>query len=58
MKGINKEMQQKIFFYFLNHKIFLTSSAIRGNLSVPMDKSDINLFLNVFEDFLKDLNIT
>lgn len=51
-KGVNKEEQRKIFFHLLNRGIFL-ESQIRGCLSVPMEKEEINILLDRVEDYLK-----
>jgi len=52
MKAVNKAEQQKIFFHLLNHGVFL-ESTIRGCISLPMERPEIDTLLNGFEEYLK-----
>lgn len=51
-QGINKEEEKKIFFYLLNRGIFV-ESQVRGCLSVPMRRIEIQALLDRMEDYLK-----
>jgi glutamate-1-semialdehyde 2,1-aminomutase len=50
--GANREEQRRIFFHLLNRGIFV-ESQVRGCLSVPMGKAEINILLDMIEDYLK-----
>jgi glutamate-1-semialdehyde 2,1-aminomutase len=50
-QGINKEEEKKIFFHLLNRGIFV-ESQVRGCLSVPMQKAEIQALLEGVEDYL------
>jgi len=51
----NKSLATKAFLNFVNHGVF-PGTSLSGNLSVPMEKKDMDTFLEVFEGFLKRLH--
>ncbi|MGE5252541.1 MAG: hypothetical protein ACM3N7_01155, partial [Planctomycetaceae bacterium] len=50
--GVNRGEERKIFFHLLNRGIFV-ESQVRGCLSVPMGKAEIQALLGAMEDYLK-----
>ncbi len=48
----DKQMEQRMFYFFLNRGIYIEKSA-RIALSVPIGNEEIEYFLSVLDDFLK-----
>jgi glutamate-1-semialdehyde 2,1-aminomutase len=51
--GANQKLRKEMFLFLLNHGIFCDSS-LRGVLSVPMTRKEIDVLLNCTEDFLRN----
>jgi glutamate-1-semialdehyde 2,1-aminomutase len=48
-------LRHKLFLYLLNHGIFVPSKVV-GNISVPMGRAELDSFVQVWEDFLREVS--
>jgi glutamate-1-semialdehyde 2,1-aminomutase len=53
-QGQDGALRQKLFLHLLNHGIYVGSKVI-GNISVPMQRADLDYFVDVWEDFLRQV---
>jgi glutamate-1-semialdehyde 2,1-aminomutase len=48
-------LRQKLFLHLLNHGIFVPNKVV-GNISTPMGRSELDTFVRVWEDFLREVS--
>jgi glutamate-1-semialdehyde 2,1-aminomutase len=51
-QGQDAALRQKLFLHLLNHGIYVGSKVI-GNISVPMERAELDHFVEVWENFLR-----
>jgi glutamate-1-semialdehyde 2,1-aminomutase len=51
-QGQNAALRQKLFLHLLNHGIYVANKLV-GNISVPMERAELEHFVAVWEDFLQ-----
>jgi glutamate-1-semialdehyde 2,1-aminomutase len=51
-QGQNAALRQKLFLHLLNHGIYVANKVV-GNISVPMERAELEHFVAVWEDFLQ-----
>lgn len=51
-QGQDSTLRQKLFLHFLNHGIYLGNKIV-GNISVPMEREELESFTQAWESFLQ-----
>jgi glutamate-1-semialdehyde 2,1-aminomutase len=51
-QGQDAVLRHKLFLHLLNHGIFVPNKIV-GNISAPMDRNELDSFVQVWEDFLR-----
>jgi glutamate-1-semialdehyde 2,1-aminomutase len=51
-QGQNATLRQKLFLHLLNHGIYVGNKVV-GNISVPMERGELDHFVEVWEAFLQ-----
>ena len=51
-QGQDAALRQKLFLHLLNHGIYVGSKVI-GNISVPMERTELDHFVEVWESFVR-----
>lgn len=51
-QGQNSNLRQKLFLHLLNHGIYVGNKLV-GNISVPMERAELESFIQAWEGFLQ-----